>query len=193
MRSEMFLRSFPQSLRSHRATSLGPMARRLLVIMPRPRATLGRRATVPPRPQISVAAASVATSEGDLAAENETSAEVIVHGEEEGREEEGHEEEGCEEEEVSRILGPGTSSGDWSARTVGQSPSASRPSAVDGTALRPRAWVTAIAPTPVRPRAGAPRRHSWGHCARAGRLTSSSCIATARPRMGGPFAFSPPC
>jgi hypothetical protein len=77
-----------------------------------------------------VAAASVAVSEGDLAAENEIFEEVIVHGKEEGREEEGHEEEGREEEEVSRFSGPGTSSGDWSARTVGQSPSASRPSAV---------------------------------------------------------------
>jgi hypothetical protein len=114
---------------------------------------------VPPRPLNIVAAASVATSEGDLAAENGTLEEVIVHGKEEGREEEGHQEEGRQEEEVSRILGPGTSSGDWSARTVGQSPSASRPSAMDHAALRPQAWVTVTAPTPVRPRAGVPQRH----------------------------------
>jgi hypothetical protein len=49
---------------------------------------------------------------------------VILNGEEEGCQEEGHQEEGCQEEEVSTLSGPGTSSGDWSAEIVGQSPTA---------------------------------------------------------------------
>jgi hypothetical protein len=62
-----------------------------------------------------------------LAEQDDAQGEVIFNGEEEGREEEGHEEEGCEEEEVSRLSGPGTSSGDWSAIIVGQSPTAWAP------------------------------------------------------------------